>query len=198
MFFKWSFGNISFLLCFLLLWSPNVVWRTYCFYSVSYYYVPQTKFWEHIVFTLFLLLLIIIIKVSTEDLLVILLFNYYMYLGFPPFCWKALLICFCLLRFSVSAENLIVILKFFLYYYYFSFFLQILCRQVLGDGWFDVRQIFRDDRYWLEVDRFFLTLIITSDIEVLTIFRGVHCPRVFSETVEVMNLKFSAIVKEAL
>ena len=46
--------------------------------------------------------------------------------------------------------------------------------------------------------RFFLTLIITSDIDVLTIFRGVPCPRVFSETIEVMNLKFSAIVKEAL
>ena len=69
------------------------------------------------------------------------------------------LLCFLLLlRFSVSAENLIVILKVFLYYYYyyyFSFFLQILCRQVLGDAWFDVRQIFRDDRYWLEVYREF-------------------------------------------
>jgi hypothetical protein len=41
------------------------------------------------------------------------------------------------------------------------------------------------------------TLILTSDIDVLTIFRGVPCPRVFSETIEVMNLKFSATVKEA-
>jgi hypothetical protein len=41
------------------------------------------------------------------------------------------------------------------------------------------------------------TLIMTSDIDVLTIFREVPCPRVFSETIKVMNLKFSAIVKEA-
>jgi hypothetical protein len=41
------------------------------------------------------------------------------------------------------------------------------------------------------------TLILTSDIDVLTIFRGVPCPHVFSETIKVMNLKFSAIVKEA-
>ena len=39
MFPKRSLGNILFLLCFLLLLcSPNVVWETYCFYSVSYYY----------------------------------------------------------------------------------------------------------------------------------------------------------------
>jgi hypothetical protein len=41
------------------------------------------------------------------------------------------------------------------------------------------------------------TLILTSDIDVLTIFRGVPCPQVFSETIEIINLKFSAIVKEA-
>jgi len=42
------------------------------------------------------------------------------------------------------------------------------------------------------------TLILTSDIDVLTIFRGVLCPWVFSETIKDMNLKFSAIVKETL
>jgi hypothetical protein len=41
-----------------------------------------------------------------------------------------------------------------------------------------------------------LTLIITSDIDVLTSFREAHCPQVFSETIKDMNLKFSAIVKE--
>jgi hypothetical protein len=53
------------------------------------------------------------------------------------------------------------------------------------------------DLKFIGILKIFLTLIITSDIDVLTIFREVPCPRVFSETINDMNLKFSAIVKEA-
>ena len=82
--------------------------------------------------------------------------NYYV----PQTKWGNILVLLgfllLLLRSSVSTEDLIVILKFFLYYYYyFSFFLQSLWTQFLRDPWFDFSQIFRNDRYWLELESFF-------------------------------------------
>ena len=54
----WSFRSYHIL---LLLWLPNEVGETYCFCSVSYYYVSQTKCVRHIVLALCLLLLLLII-----------------------------------------------------------------------------------------------------------------------------------------